>query len=291
MSVIIETNFTDLKLFKKGKVRDVYEVENKLLIVATDRISAFDAVLPTPIPEKGQILTKICVFWFNLTKHIIENHFITDKVFEFPQAVQKYKEVLSGRSMMVKKVTPIPVECVVRGWLAGSGWKEYQENRTVCGIKLPEGLIEAAKLPQPIFTPTTKAHEGHDMPLTYSEVENIVGKEVAQFLELKSIELYKFATEYMEEKGVIVADTKFEFGITDDEIVLIDELFTPDSSRYWPLSDYKPGGAQKSFDKQFVRDYLEHIGWDKKPPAPELPPDVTRKTKEKYLEIEKILSQ
>jgi phosphoribosylaminoimidazole-succinocarboxamide synthase len=289
MDMITETNCSGLPLFKKGKVRDVYDLGDKVIIVATDRVSAFDVVLPTPIPKKGKILTKICEFWFGLTEGVIENHLITTNVSDFPAEAQAYKKVLEGRSMLVKKAKILPVECIVRGWLAGSGWKEYKKQGSVCGVKLPEGLVKSSKLPRPIFTPTTKADKGHDMPLSYTELEGIVGKETAGFLRAKSFELYKLATEHAEKRGIIIADTKFEFGRLDDDIILVDEVFTPDSSRYWPISDYKPGRSQKSFDKQFVRDYLEETGWKKKPPAPELPADIAKKTSEKYLEAQKMI--
>ncbi len=291
MESILETNLPDIPALKHGKVRDLYDLGDKLLIVATDRISAFDCILPTGIPGKGEILTKICEFWFNLTNSVASNHLITTKVSEFPTELRKYSDILDGHSMLVKKTKVIPVECVARGWLTGSGWKEYKAKGSVCGIKLPLGLLESSKLSEPIFTPTTKAHEGHDMPLTYAEVEKIVGKETAQFLKSKTLELYKFASEYALKKGVIIADTKFEFGQIDNEIILIDEIFTPDSSRFWAVSDYEPGRPQKSFDKQFVRDYLESLDWDKTPPAPELPPEIAQKTREKYLEAQQMLTR
>ncbi|MBI4721546.1 MAG: phosphoribosylaminoimidazolesuccinocarboxamide synthase [Candidatus Stahlbacteria bacterium] len=289
MVTFSDTNLAGLTLFKKGKVRDVYDLGANLLIVATDRVSAFDIVLPTPIPDKGKILTRICEFWFDLTTHIIQNHKITTNISEFPIEAKKYKDKLAARSMLVKKATIIPVECVVRGWLAGSGLKEYRECGAVCGIKLPKGLREADKLPEPIFTPTTKATEGHDLPLTEAELQNLIGKQTAQWLKSKSIELYKFAVNYAAQRDIIIADTKFEFGRIENEIIIVDEIFTPDSSRYWPLKEYEPGRAQKSYDKQFVRDYLEQIGWNKKPPAPHIPPDIVTKTKEKYEQAEKLL--
>ena len=291
MKTIVKTDLPDIPALKHGKVRDLYDLGDKLLIVATDRISAFDCILPTGIPGKGEILTKICEFWFNLTNSVALNHLITTEFSEFPTELRKYSNILAGRSMLVKKTKVIPVECVVRGWLTGSGWKEYKAKGSVCGIELTQRLLESSKLSEPIFTPTTKAHEGHDMPLTYAEVEKIVGKETAQFLKSKSLELYKFASEYALKKGVIIADTKFEFGKIDDEIILIDEIFTPDSSRFWAVSDYEPGRPQKSFDKQFVRDYLESLDWDKTPPAPELPPEIIKKTREKYLEAYHMLTR
>lgn len=286
MEPMIETKLTDISAFKQGKVRDLYDLGDKFLIVATDRISAFDCILPTGIPDKGEILTKICEFWFNLTNSIAPNHLITTKI---PPELKKYNDVLAGRSMLVKKTKVLPVECIVRGWLTGSGLKEYKANGSVCGVKLPQGLLNSSKLNEPIFTPTTKAEEGHDMPITYTELEKIVGNEAALFLKTKSLEIYKFASEYALKKGVIIADTKFEFGKIDNEIILIDEIFTPDSSRFWEVSNYEPGKSQKSFDKQFVRDYLEGLDWDKTPPAPELPLEITKKTREKYLEAQQML--
>jgi len=291
MEAILKTDLPDILTFKHGKVRDLYDLGYKLLIVATDRISAFDCILPTGIPEKGKILTTLCEFWFDLTNSIIPNHLITTSISEFPLKLRKHSDILAGRSMLVKKTKVIPVECVVRGWLTGSGWKEYKAKGSVCRINLPSGLFESSKLSEPIFTPTTKAEQGHDMSLTYVEVENLVGNETAQFLKSKSLELYKFASEYALKKGVIIADTKFEFGKIDDEIILVDEIFTPDSSRFWAVSDYEPGRPQKSFDKQFVRDYLESLIWDKTPPAPELPPEIIKKTCEKYLEAYHMLTR
>lgn len=284
MEAINEIKLQGIPIFKQGKVRELYDFDDKLLIIATDRISAFDCILPTGIPEKGEILTELCIFWFNFTKSIISNHLITTDVSEFPEEIRKYEKILERRSMLVKKTEVIPVECVVRGYLSGSGWQAYKENGSICGIKLPGGLLESSKLESPIFTPTTKAETGHDIPLTQSEFEKIVGKETAHFLKTKSIEIYKFASKYAEKHGIIIADTKFEFGKLDDEIILVDELLTPDSSRFWALEDYEPGRAQNSFDKQFVRDYLESLTWDKKPPTPSLSSEIISKTKEKYLE-------
>jgi len=278
------TRLDDIKFFKRGKVRDIYELEDKLLIVSTDRISCFDVVLPTIIPHKGEVLTKLSLFWFEFTKNIIPNHLITANVDNFPEILVKYKEVLRDRSMLVKKATPIPVECVVRGYLAGSGWKEYQERQSICGIRLPQGLREADKLPQAIFTPTTKEEVGHDVNVTQKYIEKKFGKDIATKLKEVSLTLYKKASQYAENRGIIIADTKFEFGKVKKEIILIDEVLTPDSSRFWPKDEYSPGRSQASFDKQFVRDYLETLAWNKTPPAPELPEEIVTKTSEKYLQ-------
>ncbi|MEO0109471.1 MAG: phosphoribosylaminoimidazolesuccinocarboxamide synthase [candidate division WOR-3 bacterium] len=280
---VITTNLGEVKLFKRGKVRDIYDLEDKLLIIATDRISAFDYVLPTPIPLKGKVLTGLSIFWFNFLKDIIPSHFLTGDIELFPPSLKPYYEILRGRSILAKKAKPLPVECVVRGYLAGSAWQEYQEKGEISGIKLPKGLKEAEKLPEPIFTPATKAEEGHDINITFSEMAKIVGEGNAAYLKETSLRLYKKATRYAEEKGIIIADTKFEFGEDNGKIILIDEVFTPDSSRFWDKETYQIGSSPPSFDKQFVRDYLIKIGWDKKPPAPELPAEIVEKTKEKYL--------
>lgn len=278
------TQFKDLRLFKRGKVRDVYEVGDKLLIVSTDRISCFDVILPTPIPGKGKVLTHLSLFWFEFTKEIISNHLISANVKDFPKELDRYKEILKGRSMLVKRAEPIPVECVVRGYLAGSGWKEYKTNRSVCGVKLPVGLRESEILPEPIFTPASKEEKGHDINVTLEYVEGRIGKSVCAKLKDISIRLYKKASLYAESKGLIIADTKFEFGFYNKELILIDEVLTPDSSRFWPKDKYVLGRPQESFDKQFVRDYLENLKWDKTPPAPYLPSEITQKTAQKYLE-------
>ena len=282
--VILETHLSDIKPFSIGKVRDIYDLEDKILIIATDRLSAFDVVLPTGIPYKGKILTALSKFWFDFTKNIVDNHLITTDVSEFPSELKKYKDILSGRSMVVKKAKRIDVECVVRAYISGSAWKSYKEKGSVCGIKLPPGLKESDKLPEPIFTPTTKADSGHDMEITQEQVENMLGSQVAQEIKEKSLKLLASAHKEAESKGVIIADTKFEFGFYNDSIMLIDEILTPDSSRFWPMNDYEPGRSQKSFDKQYVRDYLEGINWDKNPPAPELPDEIVRKTTERYFE-------
>lgn len=280
---LLKTDLKGVKLFKRGKVRDLYDLDDKLLIVATDRISAFDIVLPTGIPLKGKVLTKLSEFWFRFTSHIIDNHLITTEVWNLMQ-LREHREILEGRAMLVKKTAPVPVECVVRGYLSGSGWREYRSSGQVCGIRLPEGLKESQKLETPIFTPSTKATSGHDVNLTFEELQSMVGPSSASKLREVSLQLYAEASQYAEGKGIIIADTKFEFGIVEEKLLLIDELLTPDSSRFWPKSEYEPGKPQPSFDKQFVRDYLESTGWDKTPPAPELPHEVVRKTTEKYLE-------
>ncbi len=283
-SILLYTDFKDLKLYRRGKVRDVYDLEDKLLIVSTDRISCFDVVLPNGIPDKGKVLTNISCFWFELLKDIIPHHLITSDVHEYPVNLQKYKSILSGRSMLVKKTKPFPVECIVRGYLSGSGWKEYLSSQTVCGIKLPQGLKESDKLPKTLWTPSTKEDSGHDINVNQKHVEDLLGKETADRLKKISIAIYEKASLYAKEKGIIIADTKFEFGLYESNIIIIDEVLTPDSSRFWPVDYYKPGQPQFSFDKQFVRDYLESIHWQKTPPAPELPREIITKTSRKYLE-------
>lgn len=291
MEVISQTDLP-LKLESRGKVRDIYELDvDKLVMVATDRISTFDVVLPSLIPYKGLVLTGLSVFWFKETKNIISNHLISANFEDFPEELKGHRE-LRGRTMIVKKVEVVPVECVVRGYLSGSAWSAYQKNEPVCGIKLSPGLRESEKLPQPIFTPTTKAATGHDLALTEEELINLIGKEAAERLKEVSLKIYTEAAKRLEEKGIIIADTKFEFGIFDDGLILIDELLTPDSSRFWPKDDFELGRPQKSFDKQFVRDYLTGIGWDKNPPAPELPENIIRETSKKYIEAyEKIIGK
>ena len=283
--VISQTEFKSLPLKGRGKVRDIYDLGDRLLIVATDRISAFDVVMPDPIPDKGKILTQLSRFWFNLTQEIISNHIISTKAEEYPKECRAYQEDLRDRSMLVMKADPLPVECVVRGYLSGSGWEEYQKKGEVCGISLPKGLVESSKLVNPIFTPATKAEIGlHDENINFEKMEKIVGKDLAQQLKSISLAVYLKARDFAEKKGIIIADTKMEFGIKDGKLLLIDELLTPDSSRFWPKNEYREGGSQKSFDKQFLRDYLLSIRWDKNPPAPRLPEEVIRKTREKYLE-------
>ena len=282
---LLNTNIPQLKLRNRGKVRDIYEINDLLLIVATDRISAFDVVLQNGIPYKGKVLTGLSEFWFKYTSDIIENHLITTRIEQMNnKIIAQHKDILQGRSMLVKKVDVLPVECVVRGYLAGSGWKEYQSAQSICGIKLPQGLKESEKLPEPIFTPSTKATTGHDENISFTKVVNMIGKKLAEELKEKSMKVYLKASEYARSRGIIICDTKLEWGITkENKTILIDEALTPDSSRFWPLEGYKPGRPQQSYDKQFIRDYLESIHWDKKPPAPQLPPDIIQKTSEKYL--------
>lgn len=282
---VIQTDFTDLKIFKRGKVRDVYDLGDTLLMIATDRISAFDVVMPDPIPDKGKILTQISLFWFDLMRPLLSNHIISSKTDDYPEECKKYAEILEGRSMLVKKTKPLPIECVVRGYISGSGWKSYQESGTICGIKLPEGLNESEKLNEAIFTPSTKEEVGtHDVNIDFAETVNLVGNDIADKVKSLSYEIYKKGAEIAEEKGIIIADTKFEFGLIEDEIILIDEVLTPDSSRFWPKDTYHPGGSQESFDKQYLRDYLLSINWDQKPPAPPLPEEVIKNTRNKYIE-------
>jgi len=287
---MLYTNFKDLKLYKRGKVRDIYDLGDKLLIISTDRISCFDVVLPSGIPYKGWVLTNLSCFWFDFIKDIIPNHLIASDINNYPHGLQKYKSVLLGRSMLVKKTKPLPVECVVRGYLCGSGWKEYQEKQSVCGIKLPDGLLESDKLPEVLFTPSTKADTGHDLNVGQKYVEGLVGEDIAQKVKKISISIYKKASDYALTRGIIIADTKFEFGIYDNKIILIDEVLTPDSSRFWPADQYARGKSQPSFDKQFVRDYLESLDWDKTPPAPELPEEIITRTTQKYLQAYKRLT-
>lgn len=288
---IKETDFPDLALINRGKVRDIYDLGEHLLIVATDRISAFDVVMPDPIPDKGIILTQISKFWFRIMESIIPHHLISAEVNEFPPICRPYAADLKDRSMLVKKAKPLPVECIVRGYLSGSGWKDYQATGQICGIALPSGLRESDRLDTPIFTPSTKAEMGtHDENVTLAEVEKLLGKETADLVVGASLSIYEKARLLGEQKGILIADTKFEFGIFKDQVILIDEVLTPDSSRFWPRDQYKPGRPQSSFDKQFLRDYLESIRWDKKPPAPKLPPEVIQKTKAKYEEARRILT-
>jgi phosphoribosylaminoimidazole-succinocarboxamide synthase len=283
--VVKETDFRDLSLVKRGKVRDVYETDGKLLIVASDRMSAFDVVMDDPIPDKGRILTGISIFWFKQLESIVENHIISTNPSEYPENCRKYSAQLKGRSMLVKKAEPLPVECIVRGYLSGSGWSEYQSGGTVCGITLPEGLRESDKLPETIFTPSTKAESGlHDENISFEKAAEILGKEMAEQARALSLQIYEFGRQLAEDKGIIIADTKFEFGMLNDRLILIDEVMTPDSSRFWPMDTYIPGKAQDSFDKQFLRDYLLEIKWPKKPPPPRLPEEIIAKTRDKYIE-------
>jgi len=280
-----EISIPELTLFKKGKVRDVFEMENSLLFVASDRVSAFDWVLPSLIPDKGKILTQLSVFWFDFTSEICPNHVLTAEFDGFPSILQKYRDRLEKRSLLVRKTEVLPVECVVRGYLEGSGWKDYLSTGETSGVKLPAGLKQADRLDDAIFTPATKAEEGHDMNISFEEMQDMVGAELAQNVKELSFALYKKASEYAYSKGIIIADTKFEFGIRDGGIVLIDEIFTPDSSRFWPVASYSPGMSQPSLDKQFVRDYLESLNWDKNSPPPELPAEIIARTAEIYLDI------
>jgi phosphoribosylaminoimidazole-succinocarboxamide synthase len=284
-SVLLQTDFPDLELHASGKVRDVYRLDNDhLLFAATDRISAFDYVLATGIPHKGRVLTQISLFWFDFLKNIVPNHVVTADVDRYPSHVKKYADQLRGRSMMVTRGDMFPVECVVRGYLSGSGWKEYQQSGKVCGIPLPSGLKESDKLPEPIFTPATKATTGHDINISFEEMCKIVDPGQSRQLRDISLNLYTTAANYARQRGIIIADTKFEFGITAAGITLADEVLTPDSSRFWPADKYQPGKAQESYDKQYVRDYLEEIRWNKQPPAPSLPAEVALRTSEKYLD-------
>ena len=284
--ILFETNFPNMVLKRKGKVRDIYDLGKHLLIIATDRISAFDVVMPDAIPDKGYVLTQISLYWFKKKENIISHHLVTAEVSEFPSVCQKYTSILDARSMLVKKTHPLPVECIVRGYLAGSAWKDYQKTGEICGYKLPPGMKEAEKLPEPLFTPSTKAKEGHDVNITFEQMVSILGNEkMAQEIKEYSLTIYKQAVDIAFKKGIIIADTKFEFGLDEnDRLILIDELLTPDSSRFWPKEQYQPGHPQPSFDKQYLRDYLQNINWNKKPPAPKLPQEVIMKTREKYFE-------
>jgi phosphoribosylaminoimidazole-succinocarboxamide synthase len=289
MDVVLETKLP-LKLVGRGKVRDVYDLGDKLLIVVTDRISAFDSVLPNGIPRKGEVLNKLSAYWFDQTADIVENHMISIDVKDYPSELQAHSNVLEGRSMLVKKAVTVPVECVVRGYLSGSGWKEYKKSSQVCGIRLPKGLVESDRLPEPIFTPTTKAESGHDLNMTYPEVEKKVGVETAAKIRDYTLRIYARARDQADAKGIIIADTKFEYGTIGGKVILIDEALTPDSSRFWPKGQYKAGGPQPSFDKQYVRDYLEEIKWDKEPPAPKLPENVVSGTSKKYQDAYRLLT-
>jgi phosphoribosylaminoimidazole-succinocarboxamide synthase len=291
MHVVRETNFAGISLAARGKVRDIYDLGDQLLIVASDRLSAFDVVLPTGIPDKGRVLTQLSLFWFDLLHDVIPNHVISGAA--LPDAFAAYREELAGRSMIVRKAKPLAIECVVRGYVSGSGWKDYRATGKICGIPLPAGLRESDRLPEPIFTPATKAVSGHDENISFAEAAALVGGEIAERVRQVSLEIYRRATSYTEPRGILLADTKFEFGVLpgpSDELIWIDEALTPDSSRFWPAVEYQPGGPQVSFDKQFVRDYLERIQWPKTPPGPELPPDVVAATRAKYREAFHILT-
>ncbi len=288
--IILETSLTGIERFSQGKVRDVYRLGDQLLIVATDRLSAFDSVLPTGIPDKGRVLNQMSIFWFELLRDVTATHFLTADVDAYPSELRPFRAQLEGRSMLVKRADMAPIECVARGYLAGSGWKEYRASGTVCGIPLPRGLQESSKLPEPIFTPSTKAQSGHDENISFERVVSIVGADTARQLRDLTLAIYTRAAAYAETRGIIIADTKFEFGFIDGKLVLGDEVLTPDSSRFWPRGDYAPGRAQDSYDKQYVRDYLESIHWNKQPPAPALPPEVAHRTSEKYREAYRLLT-
>jgi phosphoribosylaminoimidazole-succinocarboxamide synthase len=287
MKTIRETNFAGMAPAARGKVRDIYDLGDRLLIIATDRLSAFDVVMPTPIPDKGRVLTQLSLFWFNLLHDVIPNHVISAT--EFPAPFASFADDLAGRSMVVRKTQPLPIECVARGYLSGSGWKEYRATGKVCGIALPAGLMESDKLPETIFTPAIKASSGHDENIPFEQAADMIGKPLAEKVRAVTLELYGRAAEYAGQRGILLADTKFEFGLLNDELIWIDEALTPDSSRFWSAAQYQPGGAQPSFDKQFVRDYLERIQWPKTPPGPVLPPEVVAATRAKYREAYRLL--
>jgi phosphoribosylaminoimidazole-succinocarboxamide synthase len=296
MKALRETQFAGITPLARGKVRDIYDLGDKLLIVATDRLSAFDVILPTPIPDKGRVLTQLSLFWFQLLKNVIPNHVLSAT--DFPPPFDSFKDEVAGRSMVVQKTQPLPIECVVRGYVSGSGWKDYRVTGKICGIPLPAGLRESDRLPEPIFTPATKAATGHDENISFERAATLIGKELAEKVRAVSLEIYRRAAAYAEPRGIILADTKFEFGIlyhrareraAADDLMWIDEALTPDSSRFWPAAHYSPGGPQASFDKQFVRDYLERMQWPKTPPGPELPPEVVEATRAKYREAYRIL--
>jgi len=286
--VIRQTHFAGLTPAARGKVRDIYDLGDKLLIVATDRLSAFDVVLPTPIPDKGRVLTQLSLLWFNLLKDVIPNHVLSAT--DFPAPFDKHREELAGRSMVVRKTKPLPIECVARGYVSGSGWKDYRATGKICGVALPTGLRESDRLPEPIFTPATKAASGHDENISFEQAAALIGKELAEKVRAVTLEIYRRAASYAKPRGIILADTKFEFGLLNNQLLWIDEALTPDSSRFWPAAEYNPGGPQPSFDKQFVRDYLERIRWPKTPPGPELPPEVVDATRAKYREAFRILA-
>jgi len=289
-SILLNTNLPGIELHARGKVRDIYRVADKLLIIATDRISAFDYILASGIPDKGRVLTQLSLFWFDYLRGVMPNHVLATRVEDYPAELHPFADQLEGRSMLVKRANMIDVECVARGYISGSGWKDYKTNGSVCGIPLPAGLEESGRLPEPIFTPASKAASGHDENIPFENVVASVGLELAEKLRFLTLDIYSRASVYAETKGIIIADTKFEFGFVDGELVLADEVLTPDSSRFWPMDTYKAGGAQQSFDKQYVRDFLEAIQWNKRPPAPALPPEVAEKTSEKYKEAYRVLA-
>jgi phosphoribosylaminoimidazole-succinocarboxamide synthase len=288
VKVLWESQFAGLTPSARGKVRDIYDLGDKLLIVTTDRLSAFDVILPTPIPDKGRVLTQLSLFWFNLLKDVIPNHVL--RATDFPAPFDKFRDDLAERSMLVRKTKPLPIECVVRGYVSGSGWKDYLATGKICGMVLPRGLRESDRLPEPIFTPATKAASGHDENISFDRAASLVGHDLAERVRAVSLELYRRAAAYAEPRGIILADTKFEFGLLNDELIWIDEALTPDSSRFWSAAHYTPGGPQASFDKQFVRDYLERMQWPKTPPGPELPPEIVAATRAKYREAFRILA-
>jgi phosphoribosylaminoimidazole-succinocarboxamide synthase len=291
MKAVLDTNFEGLKLVKRGKVRDIYDLGDALLLVATDRISAFDVVMPEAIPDKGKILNQISLYWFGIMKSLVRNHVISGEPKDYPAECRPYNEILQGRSMLVKKTEPLPIECVVRGYISGSGWKSYTRSQQVCGIDLPAGLKESEQLPTPIFTPSTKEEVGvHDVNIDFEETCRRIGRPLTEKVRDLSLAIYNKGAGIALEKDIIIADTKFEFGLIGDEVILIDEVLTPDSSRFWPKQDYQPGGSQKSFDKQYLRDYLSSIKWDKRPPAPHLPDDVVAMTREKYMEALRLIT-
>jgi len=290
MDIVLKSDMPEVGKPRRGKVRDIYDLDDKLLLVVSDRVSAFDVIMPNGIPGKGRMLTEISLYWFGLMEGVVRNHLISANVEEYPEALRKYSDMLTGRSVLVEKAEVLPVECIVRGYISGSGWKSYKENGTVCGIKLPEGLQESDRLPETLFTPSTKADEGHDMNISYEEMVKITGPETAGRLKELSLAIYDRAAKAAEARGIIIADTKMEFGMKDGEIILIDELLTPDSSRFWSRESYAPGRGQDSFDKQIVRDYLETLDWDKTPPGPELPVEIVEKTARRYAEILQILT-
>lgn len=290
MEPLLTLDLPGIPKVKSGKVREVFDLGQYLLFVATDRISAFDCIMPNGIPNKGKALTQMSHYWFDETESIIKNHRVARADAPLPPELKPFEAKLAGRSMIVLKAKPLAIECVVRGYLAGSGWKEYKKSQSVCGVALPPGLLESSELPEPIFTPSTKAEEGHDENISFEQAEKIVGADIARKVRDASIKLYSWARDHARKRGIIIADTKFEFGLLDGEVILIDEVLTPDSSRFWPMSEYQPGRGQSSFDKQFVRDYLENLGWNKQPPAPKLPTDVVAKTAEKYAEAYRCLT-
>ena len=289
-STLFETDFPDLNLVNRGKVRDIYDLGDSLLIVTTDRLSAFDVILPTPIPDKGKVLNTLSLFWFERTAGIVPKHVITADPSQYPEVTRKYSEQLAGRSMLVKKAKPLPVECIIRGYISGSGWKEYKKSGTVCSLPLPEGLLESEKLPEPIYTPSTKAEIGeHDENISFEETVKLLGPELAEKVREVALAVYLKGSEYAAERGIIIADTKMEFGLLDGELIIIDELMTPDSSRFWRAETYKAGEVQESLDKQYIRNYLESLDWDKTDPGPELPPEVAKEAARRYAEIVEIL--